>query len=128
MKANNMKKIITFIVIVCVMFMSTSCLAARWLGNQYDYAANKIDEATLYKLKKEVEDTCRAMVASYTSDKLVYFQYQVSENKNEREWAEQAKMRANKTASTYNNYILKNDYVWSDNIPEDIDSCLPYLD
>lgn len=29
-------------------------------------------------------------------------------------------MRANRTAANYNNYILKNSYVWSNNIPEDI--------
>lgn len=29
-------------------------------------------------------------------------------------------MRANKTAVSYNNYILKNSFIWSDNVPEDI--------
>ena len=29
-------------------------------------------------------------------------------------------MRANKTASTYNNYLLENSFIWEDNIPEDI--------
>lgn len=43
-------------------------------------------------------------------------------------WAEQAKMRANKTASTYNNYILENSFVWEDNIPSDINYKLEYID
>jgi hypothetical protein len=29
-------------------------------------------------------------------------------------------MRANKTANTYNSYILENNYVWADNVPNDI--------
>ena len=29
-------------------------------------------------------------------------------------------MRANQTANTYNEYILKNSHVWKDNIPSDI--------
>ena len=37
-------------------------------------------------------------------------------------------MRANKTASTYNNYILNNTYVWKENIPSDIYQTLQYID
>ena len=33
-------------------------------------------------------------------------------------------MRANKTANTYNEYILKNSFVWEGNIPEDIEQKL----
>lgn len=36
-------------------------------------------------------------------------------------------MRANKTAASYNEYILKNSYVWDGNIPQDIKESLPYL-
>lgn len=61
------------------------------------------------------------MVSSYNSDKLIYEQYKDSENEEKQSWAEQAKMRANKTAVTYNEYVLKNSYVWEDNIPDDID-------
>ncbi len=46
--------------------------------------------------------------------------YKDSDNKEKQSWAEQAKMRANKTASSYNNYILKNSYVWKNNVPADI--------
>ena len=49
-------------------------------------------------------------------------------NEEKQSWAEQAKMRANRTASTYNNYILENSYVWSGNVPNDIDSELDYLE
>ena len=91
-----------------------------WLGNQVDYVDQKIDDATNYETRKTVEDSCRAMIASYEADKLTYEQYKDSESDEQRSWADQAKMRANRTAANYNNYILKNSYVWSGNIQEDI--------
>ena len=91
-----------------------------WFGNKVDYVNQKIDDATNYDTRKEVEDSCRAMVASYEADKLTYEQYKDSESAEQQSWAAQAKMRANRTASNYNNYILKNSYVWDGNIPVDI--------
>ena len=67
------------------------------------------------------------MISSYESDKLTYEQYKDSESEEKQSWAEQAKMRANKTASTYNYYVLKNSYVWSGNIPADILEELEYI-
>lgn len=91
-----------------------------WFGNQVNYVNQKIDDATNYNTRKEVEDSCRAMVASYEADKLTYEQYKNSESVEQQSWAAQAKMRANRTAANYNNYILKNSYVWNGNIPVDI--------
>ena len=68
------------------------------------------------------------MISSYNSDKMTYEQYKDSGNEEKQSWAEQAKMRANKTASTYNNYILKNNYVWQNNVPSDIYMELPYIE
>ena len=68
------------------------------------------------------------MVASYNSDKLTYEQYKDSDNEEKQDWAEQAKMRANKTASTYNNYILKNSYILEGNVPTDICMELAYIE
>lgn len=99
-----------------------------WLGNQVEYVDQKIDDATNYETRKTVEDSCRAMIASYEADKLTYEQYKDSESDEQRSWADQAKMRANRTAANYNNYILKNSYVWSGNIPEDILAELPVLE
>lgn len=92
----------------------------RGVLNTYEYNVQKVDDATNYKTIKEVEDTCRAMISSYESDKLTYEQYKDSDSEEKQSWAEQAKMRANKTATTYNNYILKNSFVWKDNVPSDI--------
>lgn len=88
--------------------------------NTYIYNEQKVDDSTNYETIKEVENTCRAMISFYESDKLVYKQYKDSESEEKQSWAEQAKMRANKTATTYNNYILNNSFVWKDNIPSDI--------
>lgn len=105
-------------VFALIIFFNTP--AGRGAINAYRHEVQKVDDATNYATKKEVEDSCRAMISSYESDKLVYEQYKDSDNEEKQSWAEQAKMRANKTASTYNNYILKNSYVWQDNIPSDI--------
>ena len=92
----------------------------RGVLNTYEYNVQKADDVTNYETIKEVEDTCRAMISSYESDKLTYEQYKDSDSEEKQSWAEQAKMRANKTATTYNNYILKNSFVWKDNVPSDI--------
>ena len=94
-----------------------------WFGS-----VQKVDDVTNYETRKEVEDTCRAMISSYEADRLMYEQYKDSNNEEKLSWAEQAKMRANRTAATYNNYILENSYVWSQNVPEDIRTELPYLE
>ena len=108
-----------------------------WLGctpsgkrvwNNYRHSIQKADDDTNYKTLKEVEDTCRSMIASYNADKLTYEQYKNSEDSLEKSWANSAKMRANQTASSYNNYILKNSYVWRGNVPIDIYMTLSYLE
>ena len=98
------------------------------MWNSWFHAVQKADDATSYETLKKVEDTCRAMIASYEADKLTYEQYKDSEDEQKQEWAEQAKMRANKTASSYNNYILENSYVWADNVPRDIKGNLPFIE
>ncbi len=95
--------------------------------NEIEYDIQKADDETNYKTLKKVEDTCRAMIASYEADKLTWQQYKDSDSEEKRGWADQAMIRANRTAATYNTYILENSYVWADNVPEDIDIKLPYL-
>ena len=101
--------------------------SVRELINGVNHDVQKADDRTNYETIKKVEDTCRAMISSYEADKLIYEQYKNSTNKEKTEWAEQAKMRANKTAASYNNYILKNNYVWSGNVPKDIYTKLEYI-
>ena len=113
------------LVIFGVVYMTPS---GRATINTYFFHVQKADDTTSYKTIKEVEDTCRSMIASYNSDKLTYEQYKDSEDEEKQSWAEQAKMRANKTASSYNNYVLKNNFVWKDNIPDDIYLKLEYCE
>lgn len=91
-----------------------------WFTNKVDYVDQKIEDRTSYETRKKVEDTCRSMIASYKTDKATYEMYINSENEEKQSWGEQAKMRANKTANTYNEYILKNSFVFEGNIPNDI--------
>ena len=95
-----------------------------WFTNTVDYVDKKIEDRTSYETRKKVEDTCRSMIASYKTDKATYEMYKESDSEEKQTWAEQARMRANKTANTYNEYILKNSFVWQGNIPEDIEQRL----
>jgi len=113
-------------VVSTVFFRATP--TGREIYNTYFHRLREADDDTLYETRKKVEDTCRAMISSYNSDKLTYEQYKESESTEKQGWAEQAKMRANKTASTYNNYILKNNYVWKNDVPKDIFSTLEYIE
>ena len=95
--------------------------------NNYKFEMQTADDESNYKTKKKVEDTCRSMISSYESDKMIYELYKDSDREEKREWAEQAKIRANKTATSYNNYILKNSFVWKSNVPEDISEKLDII-
>ena len=107
-------------VMLCIIFVLGLTPSGRAAFNSWRFGLKKVDETTLYENVKTVEDTCRAMISSYEADKAVYTQYNTSDNTEKQSWAEQAKMRANKTAATYNNYIMKNSFVWKDNVPADI--------
>lgn len=108
----------SILVTVIFFFAATPVGRAQW--NTWWHGVQVADDNTSYETLKKVEDTCRAMISSYHSDKLTYEQYKDSEDEEKQSWAEQAKMRANKTAVEYNNYILKNSYVWKNNVPADI--------
>ncbi len=128
-----MKKMLTAIgaVVLAALIVISMVLIGwgnTWFNNQVDYVDQKIHDATNYETRKTVEDSCRAMVSSYEADKLTWKQYKDSDSPEQRSWADQAKMRANRTAANYNNYILKNSYVWNGNIPNDILSELAVIE
>ena len=132
MKRHNEVKALAWAIIVlafiAILLSLNSCTPVGVaIRNTWDYALHKTDDATNYHTIKKVEDSCRAMISSYEADRLTYEQYKNSEDEEKRSWAEQAKMRANKTASTYNNYILENSFVWENNVPSDIAEKLEYL-
>lgn len=118
--------IISVILIGAIIFFGFTP-GGRSVWNSYTHSLEKADE-NQYETKKQVEDTARSMIASYKSDVATYEQYKDSDNEEKQSWAEQAKMRANRTANSYNEYILKNSYVWEDNIPSDIDYSLPIIE
>lgn len=118
--------VLVVLAIVALLFFGVTP-AGRRVWNEWFHDVQTADDDTNYETLKQVEDTCRAMISSYASDKLIYEQYKGSDNEEKVSWAEQAKMRANKTASTYNNYVLKNEYVWKGNIPSDIKYSLEYI-
>lgn len=130
MKTFGIVCLVILLLVVCVglpiFFSATPTGVALW--NSWFHKVQEADDKTNYETLKQVEDTCRSMISSYNADKLVYEQYKDSDNEEKQSWAEQAKMRANKTASTYNNYILKNKYVWKDNVPSDIYMTLLYIE
>ena len=94
--------------------------SGRAFFNNWDHAVQKVDDSTSYQTRKNVEDTCRATIVSYESDKLIWEQYKDSESAEQRGWADAAKIRANKAAKIYNEYFLKNSYVFAGNVPGDI--------
>ena len=118
--------IISVILIGAIIFFGFTP-GGRSIWNSYTHSLEKADE-NQYETRKQVEDTARAMIASYKSDVATYEQYKDSDNEEKQSWAEQAKMRANRTANSYNEYILKNSYVWEDNIPSVIDYSLPIVE
>lgn len=124
-----MGKILGAIVAAIVAFniFITFVPAGRSMWNDnYTHELKKADERQ-YESRKKVEDTARAMIASYKSDIETYNQYKDSTSVEKQSWAEQAKMRANATANAYNEYLLKNSYVWNANIPQDIKGTLPIV-
>lgn len=124
-------KIVLSVAVVLLLIFPVLFFAAtptgRTLFNNWFFAVQKADDATSYVTLKGVEDTCRSMIASYYSDKQTYEQYKDSDSEEKQSWAEQARMRANKTAASYNEYILKNSFVWKNGVPDDIAIELPYI-
>ena len=127
---NNTEKALTVFLVVLALVVGFFCItpAGVALRNGYGYAVQKVDDATRYETRKKVEDTCRAMIANYEADRISYEQYKDNPDSEKQGWAEQAKMRANRTAASYNEYYLKNSFVWSGAVPSDIKGSLPYLE
>lgn len=128
-----MTKLETFFVALLVALLVIALFAyflpsGRAFYNSWGHELHKVDDATRYQTRKQVEDTCRATIVSYESDKLAWEQYKDSDSSEQRGWADAAKLRANKAAVTYNEYFLKNSYVFEGNVPADIRWELPILE
>jgi hypothetical protein len=122
------KVVIAVVAVLIVVILFFSCVpAGRAAWNNWFFDVQKADDATRYETKKKVEDTCRAMISSYEADRLTYEQYKNSDIPDEKNIANQAKIRANRTVASYNNYVLENSFIWEDNVPADIRYELSYL-
>ena len=110
--------LLSFIIIACNIL--TGCAAITGVYHNWRNNIKQTVDRTKYETRKEVEDTCRATIVSYESDKLTWEQYKDSDSEEKRGTADSAKIRANKAALVYNEYFLKNSYVFDGNIPSDI--------
>ena len=118
--------VLVALLLLAVLFFAVTPIG-RTIWNNWWHDVEKADDNTSYENRKMVEDTCRAMIASYKTDVDTYNMYKDSDNEEKLSWAEQARMRANKTANSYNEYVLKNSYVWNGNVPIDIANYLPTI-
>lgn len=122
MESNESKNFIIagLLAVIAIIGLFFARPALTGFFNTQNAKVAEVNNETSYKVKKQVEDTARSMIASYESDKLAYEEYKDSTDEEEQSWAKSYKIRANKTAVSYNEYILKNKNVWADNIPKDI--------
>lgn len=129
MDSAERKILLTICIVIGFILLVAATPPGRYLWNRWLFNVQKADDITNYATIKKVEDSARSMISSYNADVLTYNQYKNYAIGTEQfSWAEQAKMRANKTASTYNNYILENSFIWKENIPKDILDELPYVE
>ena len=114
----NEKRWLLVGVVVILLIAASTFIIREVYSWKYDnqIAFNETD----YQTRKKVEDECRAMIASYKSDRDTYEKYKGSTDTLKANMADQSWIRANRTANTYNDYILKNNHVWKNNIPADI--------
>lgn len=112
----------TILIVTIVFFMATPMGITMW--NNWFHSVQKADDATNYNTRKHVEDTCRAMIATYEKDRSEYEAnmelYKETGDEYYLEIATGYRQQANSSASTYNNYVLKNSYIFEGNVPTDI--------
>ena len=121
--------LVTLLIAEVIFFKATP--TGRAIINNWEHDLQRVDDATKYNTRKQVEDTCRSMIATYVKDKAEYEAnmelYKTTDDKYYLEIATGYRQQANSTASTYNNYILKNNYVFEGNVPADIYMTLEML-
>jgi len=124
MRAGQVIAICLAAVFVVAVIFFTATPMGRSLWNDYTHGLNKADENN-YETRKQVEDTARSYLADYNADVDIYRAYCNSSNPDKQEYAEAARIRAIRTANSYNEYLRKNSYVWKDNMPSDLPYTLP---
>jgi hypothetical protein len=117
------------VILTALLFVGFVFFAPNIRGaiNNWRHGIQTVDDRTRYETLRQVEDTARAMMASHSADSLMWEQFKDSDVQEERNWANGARMRANRTAANYNEFMLKNSYVWQFGIPGDIFRELPTI-
>ena len=124
------KCIIATVLLMVVLILANFLTGCASMTGRYHTWRNDIMQTadrTRYETRKQVEDTCRATIVNYEADKTTWELYKDHEGAEQRGWADAARIRANTTAIKYNEYILKNSFVWEGNVPDDIETELPYI-
>lgn len=115
--------ILLAVIIVVSLYLNLTP-SGRTLINSWKAGLKKADDNSLYETQKYVEDTARAMIATYKRNKLEYDSaiktFKETGDEYYRQIADGYRQQANNTATTYNEYLLKNSYIWKGNIPSDI--------
>ena len=125
-----MKKLFVFLIVIALLAIGGVIFFTATPPGQkiWDSMQSSTNDNSNYETKKDVEDTCRAMIALYKNDANTYRIYKDAETEYYRSIAEDARIRANQTAKEYKEYFEKNKYVWNDNIPKDIPESLEYVE
>jgi len=129
MKGRHLFYVYAIALALCTLFLGYCIFTPGGveMRNKYMFSMQKAEDRTSYETLRNVENTARAMQSSYESDKAYWEQYKNSSEAKEKEWAVAAKIKANRTAINYNEYVLKNSFVWKDGIPNDIKKELPII-
>jgi len=115
------------ILMMVVIIWGLFTVSGRSAMNKYEAELKDTEYNTDYDTVREIEETLRSYVTSYEADKIIYETNKDSSDKENKALANAAKSRANRTAATYNQFYLKNSYIWEENVPEDIRSELEYI-
>ena len=122
---------VVIVVAICVVVISGIFFSYTQAGvrifNEWRFGLQEVHDQTDYATLRRVEDTARAMVATWEGDYLQWQQFKDSDIQEERNWANGALMRANRTSTTFNNFMLENSFVWAYGVPDDIAEPLPTL-
>ena len=83
--------LVVILIGVLIYFTCTPSGVAAW--NSWKHGLQEADDKTNYETLKQVEDTCRAMITQYNSDKLTYLTYKESDKEFEQELIESGRKK-----------------------------------
>ena len=133
MTENDIKAIVVIGLIVVVLGLGIGLPIYFHYGegkraiNELEQQGKEIDMESNYDTYLQAEKDLRSYKASYESDKITYISNKDSDDKVNKQLAQSAKTRANRTAATYNE-LLKTTLYQKVNLPEELKEELPYIE